>query len=100
LGKRIDDENCNIQSQRTSSAGALEEFDEDFAGGAADLVGSVLEGVVAHKVGLVVVSPELGQHGLELVHLQVGVALQAEQVLHLVKIGGVKPAAVGVIRMR
>lgn len=45
-----------------------------------------LEGLIAHKVLLVVVVLELSAHCLQLSHVQVGVDLLAEQLLHLVKV--------------
>ncbi len=51
---------------------------------------SLLEGLISHKVRLVVVGAELAEHGLKLLHGQFGVPLQVEHLLHLVKVGGVE----------
>jgi hypothetical protein len=40
------------EARKFGGAGALQEFDEDLAGGALDGVGRLLEGLVADKVGL------------------------------------------------
>jgi len=45
-----------------------------------------LERLVAHKVALVVVVAELGQARVQLDHVEVGVDLLAEDLLHLVKV--------------
>lgn len=67
-------------------AGPLQKLNEDLPGLACDALGCCLEGVVAHKVPLVVVVLELSAHGLELLHVQAGVDLLAEQLLHLVEV--------------
>jgi hypothetical protein len=48
-----------------------------------DAVCGLLEGLIAHEVRLVVVRAELAEHGVELVHAQVGVPLQAEELLQI-----------------
>ena len=73
-----------------SGAGALEELDEDAAGITSDAVGGSLEGIVPHEVLLVEVLPELLEDGHELILVEVGVDLLAEELLHLVEVGGVE----------
>ena len=71
-------------------AGALEELDEDAAGFAGDAVGGGLERIVPDEVLLVEVLPELLEDGHELSLVEVGVDLGAEELLHLVEVGGVE----------
>ena len=71
-------------------AGALEELDEDAAGLAGDAVRGGLERVVAHEVLLVEILLELLEDRHELGFVEVGVDLLAEELLHLVEVGGVE----------
>ena len=71
-------------------AGALEELDEDAALLTGDAVGGLLEGVVADEVLLVEVILELAEDRDELRLVEVGVDLLAEELLHLVEVGGVE----------
>lgn len=72
-------------------AGALQELDENLARRPADAVRSLAERVVAHKVLLVVVPAELGQHGVHLLLVQRAAPLATEELLHLLKVRRVEP---------
>jgi hypothetical protein len=74
-----------VQKQRSerSSAGALEELDEDLAEWSLHLVGGLLELGVAHEVGL--------QQRVELRLVKLPVDLAVEEEIHLVEVGCVEP---------
>lgn len=74
-----------------SSARPLQELDKDLAERTLNLVGSFLELLVPHEVGLVVVRLELLKQGLELGIVEVLVDLRVEQPLHLVEVRRVEP---------
>ena len=80
------------ESRELGSAGSLQEFDENLSGRSSNLIGGGLEGVIADEMGLVVVSSELVQHSLQLIHSQVWILVQIEQISHLIEIGGVESA--------
>lgn len=79
------------EPRELSSAGPLQELHEDLPERALHLIRGLLELLVPHEVGLVVISLELLKQSLEFILVQVLVDLGIEQLLHLVEIGGVEP---------
>ena len=52
------------EARELCSAGSLKELNEDLASLSLNLISSLLEGLIAHKVLLVVILLELFKHGL------------------------------------
>mmetsp|Transcript_32953 Transcript_32953/g.72832 ORF Transcript_32953/g.72832 Transcript_32953/m.72832 type:complete len:279 (-) Transcript_32953:229-1065(-) len=78
------------ETRELSSARALQELNKNLPGGTLNLVSSILEGLIADEVLLVVVLLELSQHCVQLLHIQVGVHLQVEHTLHFIEVSGVE----------
>lgn len=79
------------EARELSSARPLQELHKNLSEGALELISSLLELLVPHKVGLVVVSLELLKQSLKLSLVEVLVDLSVEEGLHLIKVSGVEP---------